>query len=77
MGWDTPTPGNSTAGCRISTSSVGHLGFTGTSIWIDREADVVVVLLSNRVALGPESKATMRGFRPVFHDGIFERLGKS
>ncbi|MEO5510880.1 MAG: glycoside hydrolase family 3 N-terminal domain-containing protein [Longimicrobiales bacterium] len=48
LGWDTPTP-NSSAGDYFTESSYGHTGFTGTSIWIDPERDVFVVLLTNRV----------------------------
>jgi len=48
LGWDTPSP-NSSAGTRLSAESVGHTGFTGTSIWMDPTRDLVVVLLSNRV----------------------------
>jgi CubicO group peptidase (beta-lactamase class C family) len=48
LGWDTPS-GASSAGTRLSPSSIGHTGFTGTSIWIDPSRDLVIVLLSNRV----------------------------
>ena len=48
LGWDTPS-GESSAGTRLSPSSIGHTGFTGTSIWIDPSRDLVIVLLSNRV----------------------------
>jgi CubicO group peptidase (beta-lactamase class C family) len=48
LGWDTPTP-NSSAGDYFTESSFGHTGFTGTSIWIDPDRDVFVVLLTNRV----------------------------
>jgi CubicO group peptidase (beta-lactamase class C family) len=48
LGWDTPSAGSS-AGTRLSATSFGHTGFTGTSIWIDPERRLVVVLLSNRV----------------------------
>jgi CubicO group peptidase (beta-lactamase class C family) len=48
LGWDTPTPGGS-AGSRLSAKSFGHLGSTGTSIWIDPERHLAIVLLSNRV----------------------------
>jgi CubicO group peptidase (beta-lactamase class C family) len=48
LGWDTPTPGSS-AGRYFSTRSFGHTGFTGTSIWIDPERGLFVVLLTNRV----------------------------
>lgn len=75
LGWDTPTPPNSTAGTQVSPHAVGHLGFTGTSVWIDREADLIVVMLTNRVALGEASRPIMRQFRPHFHDAIRARLG--
>ena len=48
LGWDTPTPGGS-AGRLLSPSSVGHTGFTGTSIWVDPARQLAIVLLSNRV----------------------------
>lgn len=48
LGWDTPSPGGS-AGSLLSPESVGHTGFTGTSIWIDPTRDLVIVVLSNRV----------------------------
>ena len=76
LGWDTPTPPRSTAGTRASATAVGHLGFTGTSVWIDREQDLVMVLLSNRVALGSASKTIMRSFRPRFHDAIRDLVGR-
>lgn len=48
LGWDTPSD-QSSAGTLLSASSFGHTGFTGTSIWLDPERDLVIVLLSNRV----------------------------
>jgi CubicO group peptidase (beta-lactamase class C family) len=48
LGWDTPSEGGS-AGTRLSSTSFGHTGFTGTSIWIDPERCLAIVLLSNRV----------------------------
>ncbi len=48
IGWDTPS-GVSTAGRLLSARSFGHTGFTGTSIWVDPERDIVIVLLTNRV----------------------------
>jgi CubicO group peptidase (beta-lactamase class C family) len=47
--WDTPSPGSS-AGRRLSSGSFGHVGFTGTSLWIDPERRVAIVLLSNRIS---------------------------
>jgi CubicO group peptidase (beta-lactamase class C family) len=48
LGWDTPSPGGS-AGTRLSARSFGHTGFTGTSLWIDPERRLAIILLSNRV----------------------------
>lgn len=48
LGWDTPS-GRSSAGDFFSASSFGHTGFTGTSLWLDPERDLFVVLLTNRV----------------------------
>ena len=49
MGWDTPSGASSSAGDYFSASAFGHTGFTGTSIWMDPELDLWVVLLTNRV----------------------------
>jgi CubicO group peptidase (beta-lactamase class C family) len=49
LGWDMPSSENSSAGTRLSRKSFGHTGFTGTSLWIDPEHHVAIVLLSNRV----------------------------
>lgn len=66
LGWDTPsTP--SSAGSRFSIQSFGHLGYTGTSIWIDPVERLEVVLLSNRVHPSSRNEA-IREFRPVIHD---------
>jgi CubicO group peptidase (beta-lactamase class C family) len=48
LAWDTPSPGGS-AGTQLSPRSFGHTGFTGTSLWIDPERQLAIVLLSNRV----------------------------
>jgi CubicO group peptidase (beta-lactamase class C family) len=48
LGWDTPSE-NSSAGDHLSTHAFGHTGFTGTSIWVDPEQDLFVILLTNRV----------------------------
>ncbi|MCB9786830.1 MAG: beta-lactamase family protein [Deltaproteobacteria bacterium] len=68
LGFDTPTPGASSAGTTVSPHAVGHLGYTGTSVWLDREQRTTIVLLSNRSAGGPHTQAAMRAFRPRFHD---------
>lgn len=49
LGWDVPSSRRSSAGLYFSRSSIGHTGFTGTSLWVDPEHDVFVVLLTNRL----------------------------
>lgn len=69
-GFDTPSKQNSSAGQFFSRSSIGHLGFTGTSFWIDPEAALTVVLLTNRVH-PLRSNEGIKQFRPVLHDLIY------
>lgn len=69
LGFDTPSPEASSAGTRFSPQSVGHLGFTGTSFWVDRVRALIVVLLTNRVH--PSRYNTgIRAFRPRLHDAV-------
>jgi CubicO group peptidase (beta-lactamase class C family) len=70
LGWDTPSPGESSAGPTVSRKAIGALGFTGTSLWIDPLRDAVVVLLTNRVHPSRENEA-IRGFRPRIHEAAF------
>ena len=66
LGWDTPS-GRSSSGDFFSTQSFGHTGFTGTSIWIDPELNLFVVLLTNRV--NPTRENTRHvAFRRMVHD---------
>jgi CubicO group peptidase (beta-lactamase class C family) len=74
LGWDTPTEGRSSAGRHFSRNTVGHLGFTGTSLWIDLETEAVVVMLTNRVHL--VAKRSSFGLRPAVHDLIREAFEK-
>ncbi len=74
LGWDTPTPGASSSGTRFGRRSFGHLGFTGTSVWIDPDADVVMVLLTNRVC-PTRSHTAIRALRPALHDAAWDALG--
>lgn len=67
LGWDTPTPGRSSAGTGFGRRAIGHLGFTGTSIWLDPDAGVVMVLLTNRVHPSRDNIA-IRRLRPQIHD---------
>jgi CubicO group peptidase (beta-lactamase class C family) len=54
---------------------VGHLGFTGTSLWVDLDHEVVCALLTNHVHPDGADKARMRAFRASFHDAVAEGLG--
>jgi CubicO group peptidase (beta-lactamase class C family) len=67
-----PAPGASSAGERLGPRTFGHLGFTGTSLWIDPDARVVVALLTNRVCPSRENVG-IRAARPWVHDRLFER----
>lgn len=76
LGWDNVTPGgNSSAGNCFSARSWGHLGFTGTSIWVDPERDLAVILLSNRVWPSP-GNTRIRKFRPLLHDTVVGCIDK-
>jgi CubicO group peptidase (beta-lactamase class C family) len=71
LGFDTPHPVASSAGRFISPHSVGHLGFTGTSFWLDLEKDLLVVLLTNRV-YPSRNKDGIKAFRPMVHDLVMK-----
>ena len=73
LGWDVPTEPSS-SGRYFSPKSFGHTGFTGTSLWIDPERKLFVVLLTNRVH-PTRANERIRQVRPALHDAIFEALG--
>jgi serine-type D-Ala-D-Ala carboxypeptidase len=72
LGWDTPTV-LSSSGNHFSSESFGHLGFTGTSIWIDPARKMEVALLTNRVHPSRKNDS-IRAFRPVIHDLVYREL---
>jgi CubicO group peptidase (beta-lactamase class C family) len=74
LGWDTPSKEHSSSGHYFSPGSVGHLGFTGCSLWIDPERELDVVLLTNRVHPSVDNNA-IREFRPLIHDLVLDALG--
>lgn len=75
LGWDTPSRPGSSSGRFFSAASFGHLGFTGTSLWVDRKHDLRVILLTNRVHPDRQNQK-MKAFRPRLHDVIFrETIG--
>jgi beta-glucosidase-like glycosyl hydrolase/CubicO group peptidase (beta-lactamase class C family) len=73
LGWMTPTP-NSSSGRYFSSRAFGHLGFTGTSIWIDPDRQLFVILLTNRVNPTRENDK-IAVVRPALHDAVIESLG--
>lgn len=73
LGFDMPSPVGSSCGRYFSANSVGHLGFTGTSFWIDLDRKALVVLLTNRVHPSRRN-LRIRGFRPMLHDTIMRAL---
>jgi len=74
LGWDTMLP-TSSCGTRMSPRAFGHVGFTGTSLWIDPDAAIYVVLLTNRVHPTPDNDA-IKQVRPALHDAVMEELAK-
>ena len=74
LGFDTPSPAASQAGHCFGPRTVGHLGFTGTSLWIDPDRALTVVLLTNRVHPTRANDA-IKQFRPVLHDRVAELWG--
>ena len=67
LGFDTPSRTGSSAGSAFSRSSVGHLGYTGCSLWYDPDRDLTAILLTNRVHPTATNEA-IRLFRPRIHD---------
>ena len=76
LGWDTPTPGSSSGRFMTPEASIGHLGYAGTSLWIDWRMERIVVLLTNRVH-PVRTNNRIREFRPRFHDTVLARFGGS
>jgi CubicO group peptidase (beta-lactamase class C family) len=73
LGWAVPTEGGS-SGHYFSTHSFGHTGFTGTSIWIDPDRQLFVVLLTNR-AHPTRENTKIQQVRPALHDAVMQALG--
>ena len=69
LGWDVPTSANSSAGRFFTAASFGHTGFTGTSIWVDPERDVFVVLLTNRLNPSARNQRHVQ-LRRDLHDAV-------
>lgn len=74
-GWDRPARVGSSTGGRWPPQSVGHLGFTGTSLWIEPDRALIVVLVTNRVC-PTRANNTIRRLRPALYDAAWEEWGK-
>lgn len=73
-GWDTPSITPSNAGSMMTPDrTVGHLGYTGTSVWIDRDRKISITLLTNRVHPTRENRA-ISALRPMIHDLVMREL---
>ena len=73
LGFDSPSLDKSSCGRYFSMESVGHLGFTGTSFWIDLVRNIIVILLTNRVHPSRNNNK-IKTFRPILHDTIMENV---
>jgi CubicO group peptidase (beta-lactamase class C family) len=78
LGWDRPTPGTSAIGSRLGRGplgAIGHLGFTGCSLWVDIDSAVVCALLTNHVHPAGADAERLRLYRRRFHDAVAAALG--
>jgi serine-type D-Ala-D-Ala carboxypeptidase len=75
LGWDTPSE-ESSAGPYFSSHSIGHLGYSGCSLWIDLDARVAVALLTNRTWPDRHNQL-IREVRPAFHNAVREALSNA
>jgi CubicO group peptidase (beta-lactamase class C family) len=73
LGWDTPSRPESSSGKHFGERAFGHLGYAGTSLWIDPDRDLAVVLLTNRTWPDRASQLIQQ-VRPAFHDAVVEAL---
>jgi len=77
LGWDTVSPSGSQAGSKFSEkNSIGHLAFTGCSVWIDFSDQKFVILLTNRVHPSRHEESAFKEFRPRIHDSLIGEMGK-
>ncbi|MFZ3229202.1 MAG: serine hydrolase [Pseudobdellovibrio sp.] len=76
MGYMMPAAEGASCGNHFSVLSIGHTGFTGTSVWYDPRHDLLVLILSNRVHYGRENKGFIK-LRPQIHNWVFESLKRT
>jgi CubicO group peptidase (beta-lactamase class C family) len=79
LGWDTPSRGATSLGSRLGRGprgAIGHLGYTGCSLWIDLDAGLVCALLTNHThPAGTADKPRIRELRQRFHDAVADAMG--
>jgi CubicO group peptidase (beta-lactamase class C family) len=75
LGWDGPAAEGSLAGSLLSRRAVGHLSFTGCSLWIDPEQETCVIVLCNRIHPEVREDARFRALRPEIHDAALQAIG--
>jgi CubicO group peptidase (beta-lactamase class C family) len=73
LGFDRPSGQNSSSGRYFSKNSVGHLGFTGVSFWMDLDRSIIIVLLTNRIHPTRKNEK-IKIFRPLLHDAVMARI---
>ena len=78
LGFDTPSLTDPSCGRFFSEKTVGHLGFTGTSFWMDLGRNMMVILFTNRIHPSRDNNR-IKAFRPILHDAVMENfiIGKS
>lgn len=76
LGYMMPSVESASCGPHFSVLSIGHTGFTGTSIWYDPRHDLLAIVLSNRIHYGRDNKAYIQ-LRPQIHSWIFESLKRT
>jgi CubicO group peptidase (beta-lactamase class C family) len=73
LGFDMPSHLNSSSGTYFSPRTVGHLGFTGTSFWMDLDRSMMVILLTNRIHPS-RTNEKIKTFRPQLHDAVWKHV---
>ncbi|MBC7794467.1 MAG: beta-lactamase family protein [Clostridia bacterium] len=73
FGFDTPSAASPSCGPRFGPRAIGHLGFTGTSLWVDLDRQLSIALLTNRVIFGRANRQ-IHTFRPRFHEAVLDVL---
>jgi serine-type D-Ala-D-Ala carboxypeptidase len=73
LGFDTPSSLGASCGRFFSKKTVGHLGFTGTSFWMDLDRNMMVILFTNRIHPSRDNNR-IKAFRPILHDAVMEKF---